>query len=263
MKLSHIITTLSITVLMSTTNAQQNNPMNWNNKKCAIVLTYDDALNVHLDNVIPALDSARFKGTFYVPGNAETLYSRLNEWRDAANNGHELGNHTVFHPCAGKSKGREWVSEDYDLDNYTLKQIVDEIKVANTLLKAIDGKTERTFAYTCGDMQIGDASFVDSIRNTFVGARGVTSQILTPENIDLFNISTFAMGDNSAEELINIVKQAETQNGLVVFLFHGVGGEHAINTALEAHNELLHYLKNKEDDIWVAPLIEIVNFIGK
>lgn len=29
----------------------------WQTKKCAVVLTYDDALNVHLDNVVPLLVS--------------------------------------------------------------------------------------------------------------------------------------------------------------------------------------------------------------
>lgn len=40
----------------------------WNNKKCAVVLTYDDALNVHLDNAIPVLDSLGLKATFYLSG---------------------------------------------------------------------------------------------------------------------------------------------------------------------------------------------------
>ena len=38
----------------------------WNGKSCAVVLTYDDALNVDLNNVIPALDSVGLKGTFYI-----------------------------------------------------------------------------------------------------------------------------------------------------------------------------------------------------
>ncbi len=42
----------------------------WNNKKAAVALTYDDGLNVHLDIVVPTLDLAGFKGTFYHPGNA-------------------------------------------------------------------------------------------------------------------------------------------------------------------------------------------------
>ena len=40
----------------------------WNGKKCTVVLTYDDALNVHLDNAIPLLDSFRLKGSFYLSG---------------------------------------------------------------------------------------------------------------------------------------------------------------------------------------------------
>jgi hypothetical protein len=76
--------------------------------KAAICLTYDDALDGHLDYAIPQLDSAGFKGTFYCTGNSPSLYSRMGEWRMAAKNGHELGNHTLFHPCLGvKANGTE------------------------------------------------------------------------------------------------------------------------------------------------------------
>src|SRR5690606_31752154 len=134
-------------------------------------------LNVHLDHVAPALDSLGFKGTFYAPGNSPVITRRMEECRALAANGHELGNHTLFHPCAGKSRGREWVHPDYDLDFYTVNQIVNEIKMANTLLDAVDGKQKRTYAYTCGDFSIGDESFVDSIRSEFVAARGVSRKI--------------------------------------------------------------------------------------
>jgi sialate O-acetylesterase len=40
----------------------------WQNKTCAVSLTYDDALNVHLDKVIPLLDSLGFRATFYLTG---------------------------------------------------------------------------------------------------------------------------------------------------------------------------------------------------
>ncbi len=38
----------------------------WNQKKCAVVLTYDDGLNIDLSHVIPALDSVNLKATFYI-----------------------------------------------------------------------------------------------------------------------------------------------------------------------------------------------------
>src|ERR1700733_4528236 len=80
----------------------------WNNKKCAVVLTYDDALNVHLDNAIPLLDSLGFKGTFYLSGYFPGFRDRIKDWEKASSKGQELANHTLFHPCIGNRSGREW-----------------------------------------------------------------------------------------------------------------------------------------------------------
>src|SRR5919112_5028363 len=98
----------------------------WNNKKCAVSLTYDDAINVDLDNAIPALDSVGLKASFYLSGYSGAI-NRIDEWRAIAKNGHELGNHTLYHPCTGKKPGREFVTPDYDLGNYTFRRLADEI----------------------------------------------------------------------------------------------------------------------------------------
>jgi peptidoglycan/xylan/chitin deacetylase (PgdA/CDA1 family) len=82
----------------------------WNNKKCTVVLTYDDALNVHLDNAIPLLDSLGLKATFYLSGYSGVLNNRITDWRAIAKEGHELANHTLYHPCTGKRPGREFVT---------------------------------------------------------------------------------------------------------------------------------------------------------
>src|SRR3954451_2184302 len=95
----------------------QNNTT-WQGKRCAVVLTYDDALDVDLDNAIPVLDSLGLKATFYLSGYSGALNKRVDEWRAAAKKGHELANHTLFHPCTGQRPGREFVTPDYDLDKY-------------------------------------------------------------------------------------------------------------------------------------------------
>lgn len=236
---------------------------NWNHKKAAVVLTYDDGLNVHLDLVVPQLDSAGFKGTFYIPGNSAVLHQRIDEWRSIAYYGHELGNHTLFHPCIGKSQGREWVEEDYDLDNYSVNQIVNEIKVANTLLKAVDGKEQRTFAYTCGDRSAGNGDFSNLIKKEFTGARGVSFKLEQAATIDLNNISAFFVTNQTGEELINLAKQALEQEALIVFLFHGVGGEHNINIALDEHAKLIDYLSQHKQEFWVAPMVEVTSFVSQ
>lgn len=241
--------------------AQDNKILKWNNKQCAVVLTYDDGLNVHLDKVIPALDSAGMKATFYIPGNSSSLSKRMAEWKAVAANGHELGNHTLFHPCAGKSKKRDWVAAEYDLDGYSIKRMVQEIRLANTMLNAIDGKTMRTFAYTCGDRNAGDSSFVDSIQHDFIAGRGVKEEMNLANKVDLFDIGAFMINGQTGDELIDLVKRAKKDSALLVFLFHGVGGEHHLNVSLEAHNQLLRYLKKNEADIWIVPLAEISAFI--
>lgn len=239
----------------------QSTPANWNGKRCAVVLTYDDGLNVHLDHVIPSLNSKGFKGTFYIPGNSQCLFNRMEEWRAAACSGHELGNHTLFHPCVGKSQGREWVKPDQDLDGYSVTQIVDEINVANTLLRAVDGCTQRSFAYTCGDKSVRDTSFVPLIKQWFVAARGVTARMETFGSIDLFDVGAYAINGQSGQQMVELVKTAQQKGQLLVLLFHGVGGEHAMNVSLEAHAQLLHYLKAHEADIWVTTFAEVGKYV--
>ncbi|MDB5192875.1 MAG: polysaccharide deacetylase [Segetibacter sp.] len=106
----------------------EHNAFPWQNKQAAVVLTYDDALNVHHTHAIPALDSVGLKGTFYISDYFGGLREQLPKWRSAAAKGHELANHTVYHPCTGGLPGRAFVKPDYDLNNYTIRRITDEIK---------------------------------------------------------------------------------------------------------------------------------------
>jgi len=240
-------------------NAQTNTT--WNGKKCAVVLTYDDGLNIDLTKVIPALDSVGLKGTFYICDYFNGLNAQIPKWKKAAAEGHELANHTIWHPCTG-GPGREFV-KDYDLRFYTVKRIVDETRGMNNILKAIDGKDKRTFAYPCGDTKIHDTSYIDPLRNDFVAARGVKAEMPTIDKVDLYYLPCYTMNGQTGEQMIDLVKQAVQKNALLVFLFHGVGGEHALNVSAEAHSKLLHYLKQNQKDIWTAPVLDVAEYIKK
>lgn len=243
-----------------TTFAQQKKP-DWNGKQCAVVLTYDDAIDVDLNNVIPALDSMKFKGTFYLIGSSPVVNKRLTEWRTAAKHGHELGNHALYHPCDGSLPGRSFVTAEHDLSKYTVSREVDEIRLNNTLLKAIDGKDRRTFAYPCGDQKIGDVYFYPQLRNDFAGARGVTPGLQTAQQVNLDDIRCYGINGQPAGYMIDLVKKAMQTHTLLVFLFHGVGGGHAINVGLNEHSKLLHFLKANEKQIWIAPMVDVAEKI--
>jgi sialate O-acetylesterase len=240
--------------------AQSTQP--WNGKKCAVVLTYDDAINQHLDNVVPVLDSLGLKATFYLTAFSTSIQTRLNEWKKLAANGHELGNHTLYHPCIG-GKGREWVKAEYDLNNYTVKRMVDETRMTNLFLQALDGKTKRTFAFTCGDMKIGDSSFINEMKNDFVAARAVRNEMHKINEIDLYNVDCYMVNNHSFEQMKEWVDKAIQTNSLLVILFHGVGGGNSLDVSLKAHRDILKYIKQNEKDIWVAPMLDVAEHVKK
>jgi len=258
MKPSFVLLGLLLTLCLSA-RAQPSNP--WQGRKCAVVLTYDDALKEHLTNAIPALDSLGLKGTFYITDIFGNLQAQIPQWRAAAGRGHELGNHTFSHPCEGGRPGREFVKPDNDLTKYSLRRMTDDIRAMNTLLTAIDGKTKRTFAYPCGDRQIGQVAYLDGLKSQFVGARGVHAGLPSPGEVDLFNIHSYMVSGQSGDQLIAQVKQAEARQGLLVFLFHGGGGGHGLNVSLPAHRQLVQYLKQHEKDIWIAPMVKVAEFV--
>lgn len=233
----------------------------WRNKKAAVVITYDDAYNQQLDNAIPVLDSLGLKATFYVTAFSTSVQTRLNDWKKIAGNGHELGNHTLFHPCIADKPGREFVPVDYKMNNYSIKRMVDEVRMTNLFLQALDGKTRRTFAFTCGDMKIGDSSFINGMKDDFVAARAVRNEMHKINEIDLYNVDCYMVNNHTAEQMIGWVKKAVETNSLLVILFHGVGGGNGLDVSLPAHRQFLEYVKQNEKDIWVAPMVEVADYI--
>jgi len=232
----------------------------WNGKKCAVVITYDDAIDEHLDNAAPLLDSLGLKASFYLTAFSNSVQKRLNEWKGLDKRGHELGNHTLFHPCVGGT-GREWVKPEYDMRNYTVQRMIDETRMTNLFLHALDGKTKRTFAYTCGDMKIGDSSFIHAMKEDFVAARAVRNQMHKINEIDLYNVDCYMVNNHTGEQMIEWVKKAVASNSLLVILFHGVGGGNGLDVSLNAHRQFLTYLKQNEKDIMIAPMIDIATYI--
>lgn len=231
----------------------------WHGKKAAVVLTYDDALDVHLDNVIPVLDSLGLNATFYLSASFPGSRNRIDDWRRAAATGHELGNHTLFHPCDASKPGRSWVSPSNDLSHYSTAEVVREIEMTNIFLESLDGRKERTFAYPCGDTRTAEGSYTNAVRDQFIAMRGVSPSLNKIETLDLTNLNCYAVDDSNVGELTSWAETAIKENALLILLFHGVGGGHSINVDLSRHNDFLHYLKDHEDDFWVTTLLEVSN----
>ena len=250
-----IVLIFALTVFAFSSKAQFKWP---NGANAAVVFTYDDGLDCHLDIAGPQLDEFGLKGTFFCTGNSPSLYNRTDEWRAITKRGHELGNHTLFHPCDGT--GQDWVKPEYDLRTYTPEQIVAELTTANTLLKAIDGKTERTFGYTCSNYVAGGVDFTDSVKNIFVAARCDGPIPETMHGYKTYKTPSFASIDPKIEDLIAQVEEARSKGTIVVFMFHSVGGGY-LNTAADVHRQLLQYVSENSDVLYSDSFINVMKYV--
>jgi len=150
--------------------AQEKSRFSWpEGKVMAISLTFDDARLSQIDKGIPLLDRYGVKGTFYV--SLRSVEKRLDGWKAAFRNGHDIGNHSLLHTCSvnlGSGGG--------GLENYTLTRMKMELDSAGRALKKILGVNTVSFGYPCGQTFIGRGidtrSYVPLIAMMFESGRG-------------------------------------------------------------------------------------------
>jgi peptidoglycan/xylan/chitin deacetylase (PgdA/CDA1 family) len=218
-------------------------------KKAAIVLTYDDALPTQLNNAVPQLKKAGFKATFFLTSDIDSL--SIPRWRKLAKEGFELGNHTVFHPCAGTD------DNPVPSEPYTAYRMIREIEVMDRFLFAVDGKTRRTFAYPCAETFVGGKDYVDSLRKyrlvKYARTGGDSSAVITDfAHLDTLRVPSFGLdGGETGKQLIAFVKRVEEKGGLGVIMFHGIGGDY-ITVSGEAHQQLIDYLHAHRRELWIT-----------
>jgi sialate O-acetylesterase len=110
-------------------------------------------------------------------------------------------------------------------------------------------------------MKIGDSSFINGMKKDFVAARAVRSQMHKINEVNLYDIDCYMVNNNTAKEMIGWAKKAVETNSLLVILFHGVGGGNSLNVALPEHRAFLKWLKQNQNDIWIAPMLKVADHI--
>ena len=241
-------------------HAQQKPPVP-THKKAIIVLTYDDALRSQLNIAIPQLDATHLNGTFFLTGNI--TQESLPGWRNAFKQGNELANHTLYHPCLitdGKGNPAN------NSANYTVYTIIREIGMMNNLLHAIDNEKTHTYAYPCTESKVGGINYIDSLRKSgivkYARMGGDQNAIVTDySKLDPLLVPSWAVvGKITGDDLIAFVKKVEKEGGMGIFMFHGVGGDY-LTTPAQAHRELLNYLNQHRNEIWVTTFKRAMDYV--
>ena len=234
-----------------------------NGAEMALSLTFDDGRPTQVTHAIPLLDAFEVKATFY--SQPENLRNELAGWRRAVAVGHEIGNHTVGHPCTGNFA---WVRYDgVVLESYDLERMRAEIVQANDEIEEMLGVRPVSFAYPCGQTYVGRGrdtrSYVPLVAELFqTGRRWLDETSNAPDHFDTAQVMAMRMDGEDFAAVQRMVERARHSGNWLVLAGHGVGDNPRWGTQLDMLKDLLAYAQNPDNRVWIAPVTEVATFIA-
>jgi peptidoglycan-N-acetylglucosamine deacetylase len=236
-------------------------PFPWpEGKRCAISLTFDDARFSQIDAGIPLLNKHEVKATFYIsPG---SFLKRKDGWIAAAKSGHEIGNHTMTHPCTGNYA----FSRRNALEDYTLGKIAQEMDRANQFIYEHLKINPVSFAYPCGQKFVGrnqdQKSYAPLVSKKFLTGRGWLGESSNdPWFCDFSHLEGMESDGKSFEELKKLVDNAAKEGRWLVLAGHEIGQKGNQTTLIPELEKLCQYAKNPANGIWIDTVAAIGQYV--
>lgn len=229
-----------------------------NNARAAVSLSYDDGLNSHFARAAPALVARGFRGTFFLT--LDNMQDKIAEWRNVANDGHELCNHTLHHFC-GLPQGSP--------RTFFTREVLD----AQLRFEALFGPQPKLFAYPCGVTDLGRGSPNTQLRryrtylqdDGFLGARTSDgppmSRAYAKRHRFALNASAPTYEHNSTDEAFAYLDMAQSLGRWAILVFHGLSEDRRDlgDTTLAVHDAILDRIA--KGPFWCAPIGEVLAHI--
>jgi peptidoglycan/xylan/chitin deacetylase (PgdA/CDA1 family) len=217
----------------------------------------------------PALEGRNLRGTFYLTGSRPSVFDKVPQWKAALKSGHEIGNHTWSHPCEPQIYSPAFGDIDTFIHQETGKTEgwFDENDLKNGY---------RSYAYPCGIFGLGppgtagvqEQRYKAVCEMTFNNARLAGGPPNDPALVlgQRFLLGSCAgtWGQDTATLSINYCQDSLVKGFWGILAFHDlVEGvvTSAGQTRVQVHAEILDWLVAHADDIWVAPVMEIYQYV--
>lgn len=231
-------------------------------KKMGLSLTFDDARVSQIDKGIPLFDKYGVKGTFYV--SFENMFERTDKWREAVANGHEVGNHTVLHPCTGNFT---WTA-GRDLESFTLEMIQEDIESAGKTIKDSLGINAVSFAYPCGQTFVGRGvntqSYVPLVATMFeTGRSWLDEGPNDPEFCDMAQLLGMEMDGKSFREIKALIESSKRTGKWLILVGHEMNTRGEQTSYLNTLEAICKYAMNPANEIWIDNVQNIASYISQ
>jgi beta-glucosidase len=231
-----------------------------NGKKMALSLTFDDARLSQPDRGIPLLDKYGVKATFYL--SPDNMLQRLEAWKKAVASGHDIGNHSVLHPCTGNFD----FSKDHALEDYTLQRMDTELDSANRIIEKVLGVLPVSFAFPCGQTFVGRGKMTKSYIPV-VSARFETARLWLSEGpndpvfCDMSQLTGMELDGKSFEQIKSLIESAKSKGQWLILAGHEMndgGNQTSILSTIEA---ICKYASDPVNGIWIDNIHTIASYV--
>jgi peptidoglycan/xylan/chitin deacetylase (PgdA/CDA1 family) len=229
-------------------------------KRAAISLSFDDARESQVIVGTSLLDKYGVKATFYVV--PSSMEKQLDGWKKAVANGHEIGNHTLTHPCTGNFA---W-SRDNALENYSLKRMRNQMADCNKRIFELLHVKAEVFAYPCGQKFVGQGthtkSYVPLVAKMFITGRGWMDEAGNdPLYCNYAQLTGIEMDGKDFEQILPMIEDAKKTGIWLVFGGHEMGDSGVQTTRLAMLKKLIEYSQDPSNQIWIAPVGTIAKYV--
>ena len=236
-------------------------PFAWpQGKRAAVSLTFDDARPSQLDAGIPILNEYGIRATFYV--SMEGVGKRLDGWRAVVAAGHEIGNHSMRHPCTGNFP---W-SREKALEDYTPAEMAAEIDQANSKIESLLGVRPVTYAYPCGLKYVGRGehtrSCVPLVARRFLAGRGWRDEGANdPAFCDPAQLMTIELDGLSFKQLKVLVDETAKNGFWLVLCGHDIGPGGRQTTRVDTLRKFCDYARDPANGLWVDTVANVARYV--
>jgi peptidoglycan/xylan/chitin deacetylase (PgdA/CDA1 family) len=229
-------------------------------KKAAVSLSFDDSRLSQIDTGLAVLRKEGVKATFYVQ--APRVEQRLDGWKTAVAEGHEIGNHTMTHPCTGNYP----FSRNNALEDYNLQKMAQQLDDNNQQIHKLLGVTPKDFAYPCGLKFVGRGlktkSYVPLVAERFLSGRGYLDEAPNdPSFVDLAQAMGTPFDNLDFAQMKKLVDDAAKNGSWVIFVGHEIGSRAYQTTDVQALEQLCEYLKDPANGIWLGTVDQVGSYV--
>ncbi|HEY8512747.1 MAG TPA: polysaccharide deacetylase family protein [Cyclobacteriaceae bacterium] len=261
MKSSYILSCIASILALCASSAYAQDKMQWpEGKRVAVSLTFDDGRDSQVLRGTQLLDKYGVKATFFVvPGAVRRQHEG---WKKAVASGHEIGNHSLHHPCSGNFP---W-SRNHALESYSIADMKAELTQANKEIQSLLGVAPRVFAYPCGQTFVGRGtetkSYVPVVAEMFLlGRTWMDEAPNDPLYCDFAQLTGIEMDGKEFSQIKTFIESARENGAWLVLAGHEMGDEGPQTTRLRMLEELLAYAADPANGVWIAPVGEVADYV--